>query len=477
SCDALKKIHNALQKSLPEKRIFSLDVPRRTNEHAVKYLAKELEKLTEILDGLSVDRCEVDAQDTSSSKRKIGLLGSNTPITALERAMDENGFELVHLNHCLSKSYPKKSGFEHLKDSLMDYARFYLKSNTCPRLVDSDYLDDIVNKVADDGIEGLIIQTFKFCDFQAFDYMNLRKKLSSDFPIIMIEHEGFSENEGQIMTRVEAFLEKLGLNKNKTVSKDHQYYVGLDIGSHAAKLVCLNRDGEIIFQGLTDTGTSVQKSSAKLIQEMYSKTGSSDRGNYYMVATGYGRNQIEGADDVITEITCHAKGVFKKLKKGCTVIDIGGQDSKAIRLDDDGKVIRFAMNDKCAAGTGRFLEVIANRLEMNLGDFARAAGEAKGSVPISNMCTVFAESEVISMIAAGHPRENIARGIHDSIAERTAGLVKRIEGAAPFYMAGGVAINQTLVDLIARQLCSSVSIMPDPQLNGAFGAALLGMKS
>jgi predicted CoA-substrate-specific enzyme activase len=283
------------------------------------------------------------------------------------------------------------------------------------------------------------------------------------------------------MTRLEAFLERLkgiaALTRISPLREKDTYFVGIDSGSHATKIACINNKKEIVFCDMTPTGVSVKDSVNKLISNMMSKTGCSDIKKYVITATGYGRNQIGYSNKSVTEITCHAKGAFKRLMSAATIIDIGGQDSKVVKFDTSGDVIRFAMNDKCAAGTGRFLEVIAERLQLPLSEFATLASSSSQSVPISNMCTVFAESEVISLIAAGHSRESIAKGIHRAIAERTASLVKRADGEAPFYMSGGVAKNRSIVRELESFLNEKISVIENPQLNGAIGAAMISLES
>lgn len=193
----------------------------------------------------------------------------------------------------------------------------------------------------------------------------------------------------------------------------------------------------------------------------------------YVIATGYGRVSIEFADKRVTEITCHGRGAHYFNPSVRTIIDIGGQDSKVIRLNDKGRVVDFAMNDKCSAGTGRFLEVMASALEVELSGLAELSDGAQNIVSISSMCTVFAESEVVSLIARGLPREDIALGLHQSIADRTAGLVQRVGLEEPVMMTGGVARNSAVVRALNEKLKTSIIIPPEPQIAGALGAALL----
>jgi predicted CoA-substrate-specific enzyme activase len=192
-----------------------------------------------------------------------------------------------------------------------------------------------------------------------------------------------------------------------------------------------------------------------------------------IVSTGYGRNSVSFADKAITEITCHAAGAFFINPDIRSVIDIGGQDSKVILLNDNGRVADFAMNDKCAAGTGRFLEVMARALEIELERFGAMSLESQKPSQISSLCTVFAESEVISLIAKGEKRENIVAGIHDAIGARVASMAKRVKIASPVMMTGGVAKNSGLVKALERRLKQKILISDSAQIVGAIGAALL----
>ncbi|RLB74434.1 MAG: 2-hydroxyglutaryl-CoA dehydratase, partial [Deltaproteobacteria bacterium] len=188
---------------------------------------------------------------------------------------------------------------------------------------------------------------------------------------------------------------------------------------------------------------------------------------------GYGRLRISFADKEVTEITCHAKGAHFLFPGTRTVVDIGGQDSKVITLDEEGNVTDFVMNDRCAAGTGRFLEVMAGVLETDLENLGRLSLQAKKGVSISSMCTVFAESEVISLIADGHRREAIIRGVHESISKRIFRMTKRLRLRAEITFTGGVAKNRGMVKALEELFRTRLNIPQEPQIVGALGAALV----
>jgi len=247
---------------------------------------------------------------------------------------------------------------------------------------------------------------------------------------------------------------------------------GIDAGSLTVEVVLMRQDVMVDYV-IRPTGSNSKKSAEKSMDEVLKSNGLKFSDLKYVVATGYGRVNIDFADKCITEITCHGRGAYFINQEIRTVIDIGGQDSKVIRLDEAGRVFDFAMNDKCAAGTGRFLEVMAQALEVELDKLADLSSEAKNVVKISSICTVFAESEVVSLIAQGLPREDIACGLHQSIAERTVSLVHRVGMVEKVMITGGVAKNRAVVLALAEGLKTKIIVPPEPQIAGALGAALL----
>lgn len=250
------------------------------------------------------------------------------------------------------------------------------------------------------------------------------------------------------------------------------YTMGIDIGSASSKVVIMADGQEIIASQVIPVGTGTT-GPARALEAALNQAGLTVEDIHYQVVTGYGRMTYSGADEQISEITCHAKGVHFVLPEARTIIDIGGQDAKAIRLDDRGAVVNFVMNEKCAAGTGRFLEVMAKILECEVSDLANLSAQATAAVAISSTCTVFAESEVISQLAGGHSRENVTAGIHQSVARRVASLAKRVGLVPLVVMTGGVAQNAGVVKAMAQELNLPVEVAPRSQLTGAIGAALL----
>lgn len=246
--------------------------------------------------------------------------------------------------------------------------------------------------------------------------------------------------------------------------------LGLDIGSVAAKGVLLTANAS--WQVIVPTGWSPRDTGQQLIAELSQQAGIARSAIDAIVATGYGRISVPEADKSITEITCHARGLTSLLPEVRTVIDIGGQDSKVIRLNDTGRVIDFAMNDKCAAGTGRFLQVMAQVLGMDVSDLGTAENPAE-TVSINSMCTVFAESEIIGHLAQGKSRGGLIAGLHQSVAKRVAGMAARVGVVGPVAFTGGVARNPGMRRALKEELKAPLLTPADCQFTGALGAALL----
>lgn len=248
-----------------------------------------------------------------------------------------------------------------------------------------------------------------------------------------------------------------------------QWFVGVDIGSTATKVAVLDEALDTHRLLLMPTGYS-SRETAEIVQEQLREAHVDvESPDVTTVATGYGRIAVPYAKTTITEITCHGRGATRLFGEEGTVIDVGGQDTKVICLKH-GRVTKFAMNDKCAAGTGRFLEVMANRLgvtQQEMSDMARTGSDTK----ISSMCTVFAESEVISLVGRDEPRENIARGVIDSVVGRIATLAAQGQGA-PYFLTGGLCENAYIIEVLAHKLDSPVSSCPEARYAGALGAAL-----
>jgi (R)-2-hydroxyacyl-CoA dehydratese activating ATPase len=250
-----------------------------------------------------------------------------------------------------------------------------------------------------------------------------------------------------------------------------EYFAGIDIGSTMTKVVIL---GETVKASLIGpTGPEHRRLAHRVMEEALDRADLKFDQLSYVVATGYGRINVPFADRQVTEITCHAKGLHSLLPTAKTIVDIGGQDSKGIKIKD-GKVVSFVMNDKCAAGTGRFLEVIADALGVPLGELGELSLTAQKAAVISNTCTVFAEQEVISQLAGGESVANLVAGIHEAIATRVYSMVNKLKIEPDVAITGGGAKNIGLVKALEAKFGSPVLVPPEPLLTGAIGAALVG---
>ncbi|MFZ5925714.1 MAG: acyl-CoA dehydratase activase [Bacillota bacterium] len=251
------------------------------------------------------------------------------------------------------------------------------------------------------------------------------------------------------------------------------YTAGIDVGSTSTKAVLLC-DGKLAGKCVIPTGADLGATASECLETLAreAQVGLGDLAS--LVATGYGRARVEGATKTVTEITCHARGARALVPSAGVVVDVGGQDSKVIRLDDDGMVADFVMNDKCSAGTGRFLEVMAARLQVPLDEFGNRWRKAREAAKISSTCTVFAESEVISLLSRGVPREPIVRGICDAVADRLAGMIRRVGLATEVVLTGGVSRNDGVRWSLERRLSMRVTVPAASQFAGAYGAAIIG---
>ena len=253
-----------------------------------------------------------------------------------------------------------------------------------------------------------------------------------------------------------------------------RYFGGCDAGSTYTKCVILDEAGRIAASVTSRSRIHPVKSAQAALEKAVSQVAdlASVRDLAYLVGTGYGRNKVPFADENISEISCHAMGVHLANPDVHAIIDIGGQDVKGIAIDTDGTVLNFAMNDKCAAGTGRFFESMANAFELSLEEFSKLALKAKNVIPITSQCTVFAESEVVSLVGEGKPMEEIAAGIQLSVAKRCFVMAKKAGAVDQITLTGGCAKNEGLKQAIEKVLKIRVVDLPiDPQLMGALGAA------
>jgi predicted CoA-substrate-specific enzyme activase len=250
------------------------------------------------------------------------------------------------------------------------------------------------------------------------------------------------------------------------------YFAGIDVGSTMTKAVILNKG--MIASIVGPTGPEQRRLANRVMEEVLNKAAISFQAITYIVSTGYGRINVPFADKQFTEITCHAKGIISLFPKARTIIDIGGQDIKAIKIDAIGKTIDFVMNDKCAAGSGRFIEVIADTLGVPLDKVGGLSLQSKNPAKISNICTIWAQQEVAASLAQGIPISDLLAGVHHSLADRICRMVNRLRVEEAVIVTGGGAKNRGLLKALSKQLGHEILVPEEPLITGAIGAALLG---
>ena len=254
-------------------------------------------------------------------------------------------------------------------------------------------------------------------------------------------------------------------------------FAGLDIGSISTKIVFIDENKKLLFYELVRTGSNSKKAAEKCIQAILDKAKVTFKDVANLIATGYGWKIVPFKSQEISEISCHAKGANFLFPDTKTVIDIGGQDSKAIRLDENGEAVDFNMNDKCAAGTGRFLEEMAKALDTTVENLGKLSLTSKKNLVISSMCTVFAESEVVSLLAENEAREDIAKALHNAVADRVLSLAYKVKLANALTLTGGVIKNIGVIESIRTKLPNlTIHVPDDPQITGALGAAIIALE-
>lgn len=260
-----------------------------------------------------------------------------------------------------------------------------------------------------------------------------------------------------------------------------QYFAGIDIGSTAIKIAIVNENKKLMGYKINASGSMFYKYAKQALKELLSELKIDEKELVYTIATGYGRKLFTEADENISEITANAIGAVEAAKEKCdvrTIINIGGQDSKAISLDSEGNVVNFAMNDRCAAGTGKFLDVVATNLEIGVDELGEYHFKSQGTpLSINSTCAVFAESEIIGLLGNNNKVEDIVAGVHYSIAKRIVKLVKRVGIKESIYFDGGPALNIGLVNAIENELGKEIFIPKFPQITTSYGAAILAHES
>src|SRR5574341_628145 len=253
------------------------------------------------------------------------------------------------------------------------------------------------------------------------------------------------------------------------------YAAGVDVGSTQTKAIILNEAKEIVGRALTDTGANVVAAAENAYNESLKSSGIREEEIEYVIGTGYGRYRVTFGNTQVTEISCHARGAVYMFPNTKTVLDMGGQDTKAIRVSPRGEVLDFCMNDKCAAGTGRFLGAAAVALELPLAELGPTALRGERAVKISTTCTVFAESAALAWLGKGKKIEDILLGVHESIAARSIGLLRRVGIEPEVTFTGGVTKNAAMVATLNKRLGLTVNVGAESHFMGALGAALFAL--
>lgn len=478
-CDAVRRSYDVLQESNQLDFIFLLSLPHKNTEADYRRFAKSLEKLVKEYSHYKKKEINYDLVMQEIGKNiatKKYILETNFIRLAGAHGGEALKKEIKTVFHDIEVVDDTCTGNRHLSLTV-DPNRFYEtyaksllnQEAPCMRMWFNGERTTVHTKPA-----GTIYHTIKFCDFYSFDYY--QEKKNNQVKMLKIETESIPQSSGQLLTRLEAFKEELGMDKSLNTIKNG-FVLGIDIGSTSTDLVVMSASKEILASLIAPTSTGIDNLIENLKREVCKKAGINEDDLTKIVTTGYGRKTTGLKDSIsVTEITCHAKGAHYLCKDARTVIDIGGQDSKVIEINENGEVVNFVMNDKCAAGTGRFLEAQARALNLTLDEMSKMGLNYKNDITISSMCTVFAESEVISLVAEKKSKEDIIHGLNQSIANRTYALIKRVDGKGKYILTGGVAQNKGVVQCLEEKLQADIFVSDKAQLCGAIGAALLALE-
>ena len=485
-CDSIRRLCDVLREEYPDKFIYMLDTPRLTKEAGVDIYEQRIKAMIEAYEKFSGKTFD-EAAFVSYVKKKeekqnishktgalnIGILGARANEN-IKKILEEKG---AHVAFDLTCTGLGRKIFCDESEVLKSYARGLLSQFPCMRMEQASNRDEMIRRYAD-SVDGIIYHTVQFCDNYAYEYAWLKEWLKR--PVLLLETDYTRQSYGQILTRIEAFLESLQPKRphaKKNMEGDRAMYVlGIDSGSTSTNAVIMDQDRKIVAFSAVRTGAKSGESADRILKEVLDKASLKREDISWIVSTGYGRVSIDFADENVTEISCHGKGAHYFNPKIRTILDIGGQDSKAIKLSETGDVSDFVMNDKCAAGTGRFLEMIARSLEVSLDELGAIALESKEKIEITSMCSVFAESEVISLIAQNKEKADIANGVCGAIANKAFGLLRRVGLEPDFMMTGGVAKNPGVVRAVEEKIGSKLYICEEPEIVGATGAALYALE-
>lgn len=471
-CDVVRRIYDVLAAKEDGMFLYLMHLPHKDGVREQEIFEKELRKAAEAFaawtgrtfdeEKARIARRQGIEENPDFDEEALVLTGAHGGTELAEEIELVTGFP-VRDETC--------AGFRRLgEDCGGDFFRAYAAAllrqrRPCMRMQFQD---------APTKARGTICHTMKFCDFYGFRYRALREESG---PLLKIETDGTGESAGQRKTRLEAFRELLTRDRDERKPSRKGYVCGIDSGSATCAVVILDEAKRIVASAVVPTGARVRESADAALAQALERAGLSKDDLVATVTTGYGRNHLAHSDSAITEISCHARGAAKLDPGVRTVIDIGGQDSKVIVLDAYGKPARFVMNDQCAAGTGRFLETMAKVLRLDLDEMGAMPFDPQKAVTISSMCTVFAESEVVTRIAENTDVDAIVSGLDLSVASKTVSLVRRARGEGPYMMTGGVARNRGIVDALGEALGEKIRVPAEAQICGALGAALFAAEN
>ena len=490
-CDSIRRLYDVLKEEFPDKFIYMLDTPRLVKEVGIDLYEQRIRAMIrayEEFSGKSFDekvfleylkgKEEPQQNGVKDRSLNIEILGARANEN-IGKILEQRGANVAFDLTCTGVG---RRLFWDEKEPLKEYARGLLSQFPCMRMEQAANRDELIRRYAD-SVDGIIYHTVQFCDNYAYEYAWLKDWLKK--PLLLLETDYTKQSYGQILTRIEAFLESLqkeNMQKKgrkpakKMEGKNRMYVLGIDSGSTSTNAVIMDQDRKMKAFSVVRTGAKSGESAEKVLEDVLKKAGLSREDISWIVSTGYGRVSIPFADENVTEISCHGKGAHYFNPQIRTILDIGGQDSKAIKLSENGEVKDFVMNDKCAAGTGRFLEMIARTLEVSLDELGAIALTSTEEIEITSMCSVFAESEVISLIANNKEKNDISNGVCNAIAGKAYGLLRRVGLEPGFMMTGGVAKNPGVVRAVEKKLGEKLYICEEPEIVGATGAALYALE-
>lgn len=476
-CDSIRRAADVLESA--GQKIMRIALPHRQDEKGQKLYKGELLRIVRQLEELTETQFDPEtflsafSRDEQSSSPYIAILGARIGNEIFNKIQSVSPYP-VRNQTCIGNRRLGTPIGNNL-DRLMEwYAYELLSQPSCMRMTDISSRRSLTEDL---DLRGVIYNTVAFCDFYGFEYALLRGNLH--VPLLKIETDYTIQGIGQLQTRLQAFFENVKPTRKMNHTGKNQrtsgYYAGIDSGSTTTNAVIMDNKKQILASSTIPTGVQIMESANRALEEALLKADINRKQISRTVTTGYGRAGISFREKEVTEITCHAKGAFFLNPAVRTVIDIGGQDSKVIRLDENGTVYDFVMNDKCAAGTGRFLELMSQSLGLTMEEIGTRGIDTKEDIVISSMCSVFAQSEVVSLIASGKRVEDIIHGLNRSIAAKVLSLAGRKVLEREWMMTGGVARNIGVVNAVEEKLGGKVIVPNEPEICGAIGAALIAI--